>query len=236
MSQILNLTCPICGTNFQRYKSQIKRTKAVPTCSNRCRAISVLGVVTHSRDGETFEEMCEKFWAKVDKTPGLGPNGDCWEWRGSIHYKGYGETRAFRDKMKAHRASWYAHTGTNPGKMHVCHKCDHRLCVRPDHLWLGTNKDNSDDKIRKGRQARGSASGNAKLNENLVYWMRFVWDRGCTHLELSKRLGVSESAVLTTINNTWWKHIKKDYYEKDSIVSFPDVFGTGLHDIVLIEE
>ena len=99
------------------------------------------------------ESLEVRFWRFVDKTPGLGKNGDCWEWRGSRR-GGYGKLRLDSKvrniNIRAHRAAWLLHYGTMPTN-DVCHHCDNRLCVRWDHLFDGTSSDNRRDAIAKGR-------------------------------------------------------------------------------------
>jgi len=87
----------------------------------------------------------ERFWAKVRKTRG------CWYWIGGRAGKGYGQfmLRSYYQTY-AHRVSWLLHYG-DPGDKWVLHKCDNMLCVRPDHLFLGTALDNVHDCIAKGR-------------------------------------------------------------------------------------
>ena len=96
----------------------------------------------------------ERFWSKVDKTPGLG-NGECWEWRGSVH-RGYGAT-AIKGigNQGAHRAAWFYTYGTLP-VMILLHSCDNPPCVNPAHLREGTHQDNADDKMDRGRHFQKS--------------------------------------------------------------------------------
>ncbi len=85
----------------------------------------------------------------------------CWLWTGALLPKrGYGQTfigsradGSFRPTY-AHRLSWIVHFGEIPPGLCVCHTCDNPTCVRPDHLWLGTRKQNSEDMARKGRTGR----------------------------------------------------------------------------------
>jgi hypothetical protein len=87
------------------------------------------------------------FYARVRKTE------DCWEWLSTKNVKGYGKIRPAKSpkRMSAHRFSWELHYGAIPYSLHVLHHCDNPACVRPDHLFLGTNHDNVLDKVRKGR-------------------------------------------------------------------------------------
>ena len=93
----------------------------------------------------------ERFWKKVDVR---GPS-DCWEWQGAPGNHGYGTIIAGRGgrlgSYLAHRLSWEIHFGSIPLGMCVLHHCDNRICVNPDHLFLGTKSDNHRDMCRKGR-------------------------------------------------------------------------------------
>lgn len=103
----------------------------------------------------------ERFWGKVDRS--AGPSG-CWIWTGGKFNHGYGRFWAAGKSIQAHRASWLLHNGGIPhdGSFHgicVCHHCDVPACVNPNHLFLGTVNDNNQDRVNKGRSARGALSG-----------------------------------------------------------------------------
>jgi hypothetical protein len=96
----------------------------------------------------------DRFWKKVDKTPGLGPNGDCWLWTSATDQHGYGAFSLYgrgKSMPKAHRLSYEWAYGPLPLGIDVLHKCDNPPCVRPEHLFTGTARDNMRDASRKGR-------------------------------------------------------------------------------------
>lgn len=167
--------------------------------------------------------LAERFWPKVNKT------GGCWLWTGAKYKTGYGSigSEVVRGRaIKAHRASWEIHFGAIPAGLHVLHKCDTPLCVRPDHLFLGTHQDNMRDMALKGRStigdrnpsrlypdrvARGSRSGHAKLNSVAVLCIRYLHRIGvASYAEMSESFGVSESAISMIINRRRWAHLKGD--------------------------
>lgn len=87
----------------------------------------------------------ERLWAKVRKTEG------CWEWTGARQNIGYGKFWLEYRNVLPHRVSYELKFGHVPDGMKVLHRCDNRVCVRPEHLFLGTLKENTQDCIRKGR-------------------------------------------------------------------------------------
>lgn len=92
----------------------------------------------------------ERFWSHIEKREGEG----CWLWTGTTDAKGYGMCSVVYGSVRAHRASWLITKGAIPVGLYVCHRCDVRACVRPDHLFVGTQKDNMNDCVNKGRLER----------------------------------------------------------------------------------
>ena len=101
----------------------------------------------------------ERFWFFVAKDEQANT---CWLWQGEVTYHGYGRLSLHRKHIQAHRLAWQIAHGPIPDGLFVLHKCDVPLCVRndtPGHLWLGTQADNMQDKVAKGRQAKGDNCG-----------------------------------------------------------------------------
>jgi len=106
--------------------------------------------------------------------------------------------------IQAHRLSWELHFGPIPTGLRVLHKCDNRLCVRPDHLFLGTAKDNTDDMLQKEREARGEMLPQAKLTAADIPIIRASQESGDI---LAARYRVSKSTISMVRHRKVWKHI-----------------------------
>jgi DNA-binding Xre family transcriptional regulator len=106
-----------------------------------------------SNPDTTPQHLLDRFRSKVDKTPGFGPDGKCWRWIGLPDRKsgGYGKFGYHGYSEMAHRIAYALVNGKVPYGFNVCHTCDNRMCVRPDHLYAGTHLDNMQDKYLRRR-------------------------------------------------------------------------------------
>jgi len=133
----------------------------------------------------------------------------CIEWTKAKDRDGYGVlTRNNKKNLRAHRVAWIDTYGEIPEGMWVLHKCDNKSCVNPEHLFIGTAKDNTQDCIKKNRRntPRGSNHHAAKLNEDLVLKIRTIY-KNKKLSELSEQIGVSISLIGLVKRNKIWKHV-----------------------------
>jgi HNH endonuclease len=170
--------------------------------------------------GHTPKPIEERFWSKVDKTPGHGPKGKCWLWTGS-RSSGYGQLLVSDQFVThAHRISWVMAYGEIPDGLLVCHRCDVRACVRPSHLFLGTAGDNTRDAAVKGRLAgrkspAGELNASSKLTDRDVLKMRRDFVAGKTDTErLSKKFGVTRERIQLILIGKAWRHVGGPLREK----------------------
>jgi len=159
--------------------------------------------------GEDYIKMSkvleEKFWEKAVRQT----DNECWNWSGNINSNGYGRVLIKKEHIFAHRASWMIHFGEIPKGMHVCHHCDNRACINPVHLFLGTNLDNINDKMKKGRQSRGIERPAAKLDNNKVRKIRYLFhEREYSNKKLSMMFNVAKSQISEVVHYKSWRHVK----------------------------
>jgi hypothetical protein len=158
------------------------------------------------KNTKTRDDYVRAFWASVDKT------GECWVWRGPVaRTSGLPRGRFFMlgQRWIAHRLSWWLQHGEIPSELCVCHRCDNSLCVRPDHLFLGTQQANVADMDRKGRRVsvRGERCGSAKLTAEQVCAARERHARGESQASIARSLNIAPVTINQIVHRKIWKHV-----------------------------
>lgn len=178
-------TCSECGIEFS------KPDKDRPTCSRAC---------GHLRVARFYQETRRaRFEAKVNRT------GECHVWTAGRFKNGYGQ---FRNQC-AHRVAWIFERGPIPEGLNVCHKCDNPVCVRTDHLFLGTQNDNLQDCKQKNRQSKGEDHPPAKLTGDVVRRLRNrrVEFPGMSYKRIGEELGVASTTANMASRGKTWRHV-----------------------------
>lgn len=157
-------------------------TKKCPICGNRC--------------GSNRAHFCSprcylSAWGQPQA------NG-CTLWTGPVGNHGYGHFNVDKVRHTTHRAAYTTFIGPIPAGMMVCHRCDVKICVNPDHLFLGTGFDNMADCARKGRNAR-------KLTDDEVRQIRSIV--GPSYAQLARCYGVTDTMIRHVWMGTWWRHL-----------------------------
>lgn len=152
----------------------------------------------------------EEFLANVSKTD------TCWLWIGELNSKGYGR---YKRKYFAHRAAFYLVHKRLPKDKMICHRCDNRACVRPDHLFEGNASDNARDAYYKGRLnittiSKGTQfkSGNTlniigPIPESTVIEIRRLYSEGINQTIIAKQYGFKRNIIWKIVNNKSYTHL-----------------------------
>ena len=156
----------------------------------------------------TLSDVDKRFDTKVDKNGPTQPHMKtcCWVWIGSKTGGGYGNFRAVSKEQPvyAHRFAIERAKGKSP--LDVLHRCDNPACVRPSHLRYGTEVENTDDCIKRGRRqdAKGVKNPAARMTEKKV---RAIRSSNKTQVALAAQYGISQAAIGYIINRKTWKHV-----------------------------
>jgi hypothetical protein len=154
--------------------------------------------------------VLSRLLARLDKTD------TCWIWKGYRHPFGYGNIRVGGVTKLTHRVSYELHTGPIPDGLHVLHRCDNPPCCNPDHLYVGTNDDNTRDRITRGRGATGSRChpykpvfgemrANSRLKESDVVYIREQAALGVSSGELAEMFKIHAATISCIIRGKKWK-------------------------------
>jgi hypothetical protein len=192
--------CEHCGAAFER-RSKGRKAAAIRFCSRRC------------FDQHKRVDPVAMYHRRVIKRDG------CWGWRGKTDRRGYPFFELKRGgsivMYRAHRLSYEIHTGPIPDGLNILHHCDNPPCTRPDHLFVGTHQDNTNDMLSKGRESRGENRPLAKLTTDQVanILSRLAVQprpRGVL-TAIARAFNVSVSTICDIDQGVSWKHISRNH-------------------------
>lgn len=179
--------CAGCDKVFYRPNGMaLSRWNSTKFCSRKCKQLVL-------------------FWEKVNVTL-----DGCWEWTAALYNSGGAYFHRKNDSNSAYRFSFELHYGEIDKDLFVCHKCDNRKCVRPDHLFLGTCQDNMTDAVNKGRTAKGEVIKTSKLTSKDVLEIKALLNQGYTREYIASLFNVHHSNITYIATNKIWKHIDRN--------------------------
>lgn len=182
----------------------------------------LLGLQPVDRDSKLKSKAIRRFFSGIKKNSITG----CWEWSRTKNNFGYGMMGVSTDAILVHRYSWMHHYGEIPDGLIVCHKCDNPSCANPEHLFLGTHKDNVHDKISKGRDnyrrktlrakrvpkvkepSKARSRSDTKLTPGQVKEIKFLLRGGVKQAHVAKKFSVSRTTILFIKQGKMWRHIE----------------------------
>lgn len=156
--------------------------------------------------------LADRFWRHVKKT------NTCWLWTGNKDRNGYGRildkphSQGGKPRL-AHRVAWELTNGPIPDGLNLCHHCDVPTCVRPDHMFVGTQADNMADCSAKRRVANGST----KLTEEQVRLFRREYRAGARLAAMGRKYGIHWQTIADIVHGRTWKHVSDDPYDHDIV-------------------
>ena len=141
-----------------------------------------------------------RFWKFIEKTD------YCWNWKGGRSGNGYGYfSEEWNHQVRAHRFSYELHKGKIPEGMVLCHACDNKICVNPEHLWVGTSGDNTRDAVKKGLMGGGEANPNSHLTWRDVKRIRELYATNeYSQKSLGSMFGVCQVQVGEIVRHKSW--------------------------------
>lgn len=154
---------------------------------------------------EISQRDIDRFWSKCFKSD------YCWNWIACISSDGYGKFSLKRKNktvtLRSHRVSYFLTYGEINDKLLICHKCDNKKCINPEHLFEGTVKDNILDAKAKGLLVHTKGEQCSDLTEEQVLNIRNRVIKGEKQINIARETGVGKNAIWYIVNRITWKHI-----------------------------
>lgn len=191
--QRAKIKCMFCGDEFLVH---LYLEYTAKYCNRKCK-------YSHLKQ-LSYDDEYQKY--KLLKSVIVQQN-NCWEWQKSKNTDGYANWKYKGKQQHASRISYLLFIGDIPINKIVCHSCDNRKCVNPNHLFLGTRKENTQDMVNKDRHTRGERSPNSKTTNNIVIEIRELFSRGMKQSEIAKVYGFNPTFINRIVLRKTWRHI-----------------------------
>jgi len=180
----VTLLCEYCANPFPVYGTRERQRRRF--CSSACANAAALLLPEY------------RFWLRVKKLPGAG----CWLWLGANRPGWHGVVIVHYQRIPAHQYAFTIACGCTPAPgFQVNHHCDTPLCVRPDHLYIGTQAENMQDMCARGRH------GNAKLTEAKVVQILTMLANGVSQCTIAQQMGTTQTTVSGIKCGKAWRHV-----------------------------
>ena len=183
--------CIVCGNNFYKYRKVLK------FCTRQC--------ASQLRKTKVNEEYKQKMRQRISEKSEIDEKTQCWNWKKYKNKDGRGYCHFNNKTIMASRASYLSFIGEISENLEVCHKCDNPSCVNPEHLFIGTHKDNIEDRDLKGRGARGEKLG--KLKEQDILEIRNFREKGFSQQKIADIFKVRQTTISRILLGKTWNHI-----------------------------
>lgn len=202
--------CLTCNKVFYKKSLKAKGKYCNPLCIRYSGPIESLRKYKGRGFWQTATEEEKRLKIKSEFHRLVIKKDGCWGWKTVPLNSGYGVIRIGDAKVIiGHRASWMIHNGSIPHGLFVCHRCDNPICTNPEHLFLGTPKENTKDCIDKKRRNApfGLNHHNAKLSEEQVIEIKKLITLKISQSKIANRFKVSPSAIQNIADGKTWKHL-----------------------------
>lgn len=133
----------------------------------------------------------------------------CTFWEGAKDYGGYGVASLNGKTITAHKKAYVLAKGPVPAGMVIRHTCHNKCCINPDHLVVGTQQQNMDDKMAAGREARGSDVGGSKLTDADVLQIRSLAGM-MSQRAIARKFNITQANVSLIVRRQTWTHLKEE--------------------------
>ena len=161
------------------------------------------------------DKVLAGFWLRIEKV------GKCWVWQGAVNWAGYGIYR----RQLVHRFAHRVLKGPIEGLV-VRHTCDNPICVRPDHLLAGTQKENMADKVARGRARGGKPqvgefNSNTKISPRLAQAALDLWAQGYRQADIARVTSIPPRSVSNIVRRKNWTHLEPGDHGSQGVVKVP---------------